>query len=264
MWRTAIVIVLGAALCLGGQVSTAADDKGAEKPEIKGGIEGKVKKVDADKDTLTITTSQGRERTFTIKDDTIIVGPRGGKVRRHLKDPRFHEGFSVTVVAEGNVATEVHLGFAREPGEETAEPTKTAKKEERPASKTQEPEPAKPSKKPTPPAKQTEAAAKASAKHQEAKKLEEEDDEQEIPGHVKSFDPAKRILVVSLLNGKNRTFILAKDVPVRVKGAASKQGLNDPAMKAGAAVTVITDEGGRKVQELRVVPASEAKRKKAG
>ena len=79
-------MVLGVAVCSLAFLSATADDK---KTEIKGGIEGKVKKVDVDAMTLTITTEQGRDRTFTVNDDTTMVGPRGGKVRRRLKDPRF-------------------------------------------------------------------------------------------------------------------------------------------------------------------------------
>ena len=75
-------------------------------------IEGKVKKVDHEKSTLTITTDDGKERTFEITDDTTMVGPRGGLVRRGLKDPRFHEGMGLTIVAKGTTATEVHLGFS--------------------------------------------------------------------------------------------------------------------------------------------------------
>ena len=50
----------------------------AKKSDIQGGIEGKVKTVDVDKGTLTITTDAGRERTFTVNEDTTMVGPRGG------------------------------------------------------------------------------------------------------------------------------------------------------------------------------------------
>jgi len=63
------------------------------------------------------------------------------------------------------------------------------------------------------------------------------------------------------LNGSTRSFILAKGVPVLVRGKASKEGIEDPALKAGAAVTVVTDEGGKKVKELKI---SEAKARKAG
>src|SRR5262245_59062432 len=97
MWRTWSTFCLGAAICVGGPAAARADDKG-EKHQIKGGIEGKVKMVDVEKKKLTIITDQGRERTFTITDETMMAGPRGGKVRRHLKDPRFHEGFPVTIV----------------------------------------------------------------------------------------------------------------------------------------------------------------------
>jgi len=55
--------------------------------------------------------------------------------------------------------------------------------------------------------------------------------------------------VVTLFNGKTRSFFLAKDVPVHVKGAVSRRGLADPAIKIGAPVTIVTDEGGRKVKE---------------
>ena len=110
MWRTLGAMILGTGVCLAGIVPASADD---QKTAIKGGIEGHVKMVDVAGKKLIITTAQGRERTFTITDDTTMVGPRGGKVRRHLKDPRFREGFPVTIVAEGTTAEEVHLGFAK-------------------------------------------------------------------------------------------------------------------------------------------------------
>lgn len=235
MLRKHVTILLGAALCAGGSLARA-DDKSANKPEIKGGIEAKIKSVDADNNTLTVTTSQGRERTFKVTDDTVLVGPRGGKVRRHLKDPRFHEGFSVTIVADGNTASEVHLGFAKD-SSETASPTPRSK------------------------AKLAQPVDTNPTKHAAAKKQAEEDDEEEILGHVKSFDASRRILVVTLLNGNSRSFILAKSVPVLVRGKASKEGIEDPALKTGAAVTVITDDGGKKVKELKI---SEAKVRKAG
>jgi len=100
MLRTLGVLTLSALLCAGATLSRADDSKS----QIPGGIEGKVKMVDVENGKLTITTGD-RDRTFTVTDDTVMVGPRGGKVRRHLKDPRFHEGFSVTVVAQGNKAT---------------------------------------------------------------------------------------------------------------------------------------------------------------
>jgi hypothetical protein len=92
---------------------------------------------------------------------------------------------------------------------------------------------------------------------------EEEDEDDEIPGRVKSYDPSRRLLVVSLLNGKSRSFLLSHDVKVVVRGAASKQGLSDPALKADVPVTVLVEPGGRRVRELHVGPAPAARSKKA-
>jgi hypothetical protein len=245
-----------------GYLPVRADDK----PEIKGGIEGKVMKVDLDANKLTIVTDRGQQRTFTITDETHMFGPRGGKVKKHLHDRRFHEGFPVTIVAAGNTAEEVHLGFAKDAAGSKGEEAKTATtpaRVERPAEPATRPRPA-PNTSPTTPAATT--ASKDVLSHKEATKLEEEDDEAEIPGQIKSYDAVRRHLVLILANGKNRSFFLAHDVPVRIKGAAaaSSQGLSDPQLKVGATITVITDEGGRKVKELEIEPASAIKRKRAG
>lgn len=221
MWRTLGVMVLGVLVAAATLPAGAGD-----KHEIKGGIDGKVKKVDVDKKTLTITTTQGKDRTFNVTDETIMLGPRGGKVRQHLKDPRFHEGFHVIIVADGATASEIHLGFARDESDPKTDTTKTAKSD-----------------------------PKVTSAKSKAIKQVEEDDEEEIPGKVKSFDATKRILVVSLLNGKDRSFFLAKDVPVHVKGVISKQGLQDPAFQVGATVNIVTDEGGRKVKDVKIVAA---------
>jgi hypothetical protein len=261
MWRTLATIIFGGTLCMAGIVPAGADD---QKAEIKGGIEGKVKSVDVEGKKLTIVTSQGRERTFNINEATTMVGPRGGKVRRHLKDARFHEGFPVTIVADGNAAEEVHLGFAKDAaGAEHADAGKPAT---RTADKNDTVNRPKTAKNTSPPPEDTAATARNVARHKEAKKLEDQDDEGEIPGHIKSFDGSRRVLVVTLLNGKQRSFILAKNVPIHIAGAtkASSEGLEDPQLKAGAGVTVVTDESGRKVRELKITPASQLRRKKAG
>jgi hypothetical protein len=252
MWRIVSTLVLGTAICLAGSIFAGGDD---QKKPIKGGIEGHVKSVDLEGKKLTITTAQGKERTFTVTDETTMVGPNGGKVRRHLKDPRFHEGFPVTIVPDGNTADEIHLGFAKDAV--GAEHKETAKQGTKTESRTETA--SKTSKSST-----TEATTASRNKQKEAAKQAEDDDEDEILGHIKSFDASKRLLVITLLNGKTRSFILAQNVPVHVKGttAASREGLNDPHLKAGAAIIVVTDEGGRKVKELKIAPASE--KKKAG
>ena len=91
-------LITGSTLCVVGLLSVAAQEpKKSEKPEMPGGIEGHVKSVDHDKQSLTIIGSAGRERVFTITEDTTMVGPRGGKVRRRLNDPRFHEGLEIII-----------------------------------------------------------------------------------------------------------------------------------------------------------------------
>jgi hypothetical protein len=246
-------LLLGASIAAAGLVSALAD-------EIKGGIEGKVKKVDIEKETLTVTVN-GKDRTFTITDETTMVGPRGGVVRRRLKDPRFHEGLEITVVATGSTATELHLGVDRKPKGETAnQPKVVAKGTATPSEekvKVKTPDAAK--------KKDSNTAGTAVAKAGTSKKEEEDDDDgEEFPGKVKSADPGRRLLVITLLNGKDRSFLLSKDVKISVKGTASKRGLEDPMVKPGIPVVVITETGGRKVKEVQVAPAPVGKAKKAG
>jgi hypothetical protein len=255
MRRTLGAIVFGVVVCSAAILSASADDK---KTEIKGGIEGKVKKVDVDAKTLTITTEQGRDRTFTVNDETTMVGPRGGKVRRRLKDPRFEEGITVTIVAEGATATEIHLGFLHKDAEEksTARDTEKTKVGTR--------EPAEKVIRKVQPAQDTDTqpATKSATRTKSGSTPADEDDDQEIPGKIKSYDASRHHLVITLLNGKERSFLLAKDVKVMVKDTASKHGLEDPALKVGASVEVVTDEGGHKVKEVKVLPP--AQRRKAG
>ncbi len=228
MWRRIIVLIVGAAFTAAAPLPAQGQEPKKPTPApIKGGIEGKVKKVDPDKMTVTITTSDGKERTFTISDSTTMVGPRGGLVKRGLKDPRFHAGMEVTIVANGTKATEVHLGFDRRDTGTT--------------DKAKEGQPAKPG-----------AAAKG-------KEVAGED--KEYPGKVKSVDPGRYMLVISLLNGQDRSFMIAKDVKMSVKGTTSQKGLADPALKAGTPVTVVTDAGGRKVKEVKVAPPPSKPRK---
>jgi hypothetical protein len=231
MWRSILVCVVGVAFTACAPLSTNGQEpKKPAAPTIKGGIEGKVKKVDPEKMTLTITTA-GRERTFTITEDTTMVGPRGGVVRRGLKDPRFHEGMELTVVATGTTAKEVHLGFDRQ------EPSATVESAAKPAT-----------------------GGAASKAKEPTKEAAEED--KIYPGKIKSVDSARHMLVISLLNGQERSFMIAKDVKLSVKGTISKKGLEDPALTAGTPVNVITDSGGHKVKEVNVAPATA--RKKAG
>jgi hypothetical protein len=252
MWQAVRSLAVVTVLCAAALPTVRAAE---DKPQIPGGIEGKVKSVDVEKDAITIVTDKGTQRTFSVSKDTTMVGPRGGKVRRRLRDPRFQDGMPVTIVAEGKAATEIHLGYDREPGESGAASTKAPASAETPA-----PTPA--TRMPSA-ARVTKEAAEPPAERVTAKKVDvtaakpkaEADEDNEFPGKVKRFDPDRRMLVIKMVNGKDRAFILSKDVEVLVKGTKSKRGLEDPALKTGVAVEVVTDEGGRKVQEVRIVPA---------
>ncbi len=237
MVRMLCTLFLGAAVYAVGL--PPADARDEKKTETKAGVAAKVKSVDADKGTLTVTTADGKEHTYSVTADTTIVGPRGGVAHRRLHDPRFHEGMDVTVVASGSAAKELHLGFSRRgSGAVTAPGSGSA-------------------------ASKAKAVKEAAEKRGAGAKEMDEDEAEEFPGKVKSFDPAKHTLVVTLLNGEDRTFTLAEGATVTVKGTASKKGLEDPAVRPGAAVMVVMDAGGKKVKEVHVGPAA-AKGKKAG
>jgi hypothetical protein len=238
----------GTAICSAILLSANAQEQKTERHKIAGGIDGRIKSVDADAHTLTVTTDEGRTRTYTITDDTTMVGPRGGKVRHRLKDPRFREGFRVTIVANGNMAEEVHLGFARG-GDAKATDHEVRRPSGAELEKT---------------IRRPETGAKSAATTKAASKPEEDDEDNEVPGRVVQVDAARRVLVIALLNGKERSFLLPSDLKVLVRGAVSRQGLRDPALKAGAHVEVVTDEGGHKVKEVKITPASERRTKKAG
>jgi hypothetical protein len=195
----------------------------AAGPEAK--VEGKIVKVDAAKGAVTVS-SAGSEQTYTVTPATTIVGPRGGIVQRKLKDPRFHAGLSITVVASGTTATQLILGVDHK------------------------------------------AAASGSPKSgnqssgfrgDDAAKSEEDEDS-DFPGKIKSVDPDKHMLVVTLLNGKDRSFMLGSDTKITIGRRVSQKGLSDPALKAGAGLTVMTDEGGKKVKEVKVAFAGSGMR----
>jgi hypothetical protein len=256
MIRTLGALVAGATICAVGLLSAYAQEpKKSEKAEIPGGIEGTIKGVDKEKGTVSVLTTDGKSRTFTVTDDTTIVGARGGKVRTRLNDRRFREGLDITVVATGTTAKELHLGiYRRDPNETPAEKPKGVAKKRLTRKAIED----------------AAIAKKTPSKTGDATKPAEdqEDEDDEVLGKVKSYNTTggRHLLVVALLNGKSRTFFLARDVKVLVKGKAAKDGLADPAIKEGTPITVLTEPGTSKVKELHLEPlaAAAGKLKKAG
>jgi hypothetical protein len=70
----------------------------------------KVIKVDVKKNTLTVTTPDGR-KAYTVNDDTKFIGPKGGVSEEGIKDDRLVPGAQLKLVIAGNNRTvrEVHL-----------------------------------------------------------------------------------------------------------------------------------------------------------
>jgi hypothetical protein len=117
MYRLLGCILLGLAACAAGL--GAQGDKGTRdgKKEAKAGNEvvGKVKAVDLKKQSFTITTDAGKDRTFLVDDKTRFVGPRGGVSKEGLKDDRLAKGaeVEVTPAPDGKAAREVKLPFRK-------------------------------------------------------------------------------------------------------------------------------------------------------
>ena len=248
---------IGSVLCVAvlgtiGLMSAAAADTKAS--DIKDGIPGKIVKVDVEQATVTIAGEDGRERTFNVTEETVIVGPRGGAVHKQLKDPRFHSGLAIVVVANGKAAAQLHLGYDRKARKGTSAAGTSSN--ETPATDT------------TPGPKTRTSRFRglidsAKTPAPKANKEDAEEDDNEFPGKVKSVDLAKHMLVITLLNGKDRSFLLPSDVKVTVNGRASRRGLSDSALKVGNSLTVVTETGGRKVKEVKVVLAARSRLKKA-
>jgi hypothetical protein len=210
----------GTLLCAIAIAALATVSAQAAGSDVKGGVEGKVVKVDATKGTVTIT-SEGSEKTYNVSATTQIVGPRGGLVHRRLHDKRFHEGLPITVVATGTTATQLLLGVDRKAGSAAGAKSGTDR---------------------------------SSGFRGEGAKSEEagEDEDNEFPGKVKSVDADKNLLVVTLLTGKDRSFMVGGEAKFTVGRRVSQKGLSEPALKQGASVTVVTDDGGKKVKEVKV------------
>jgi hypothetical protein len=250
---------IGSVLCvaalgtIGLMAAAAADTKATD---IKDGIPGKIVKVDVEQATVTIAGEDGRERTFNVTEETVIVGPRGGAVHKRLKDPRFHSGLGIVVVANGKAAAQLHLGYDRKARKSTTAASTSSS--ETPSTDTA----------PTPAPKTRTARFRGlidsnKTPAPKSDKEEAEEDDNEFPGKVKSVDSVKRVLVITLLNGKDRSFLLPSDVKVTVNGRASRRGLSDASLKAGNSLTVVTETGGRKVKEVKVVLAARSRLKKA-
>jgi hypothetical protein len=215
---------IGSLLCAMAIAAFAALAAPAVGADVPNGTKGEIVKVDAAKSTLTVHTQSG-DKTYMIAPTTQIVGPRGGIVHKRLQDPRFHAGLHVTIVGAGTSASQVLLGVDHKAKSGDAATSKT-----------------------------TAGFRGDSAAKGEAAKTEEaaDDNDNEFPGKIKSVDADKNILVVTLLTGKDHSFMVGSEAKLTIGARVSQKGLSDPALKPGATVTVVTEEGGKKVAEVKV------------
>jgi Cu/Ag efflux protein CusF len=76
-------------------------------------VKGKIKSVDADKGTMTVTVD-GKDQEYKIGTDTKLLNAQGKDLKDGIKNARLKEGQAVTLTTEKkdgkDVVTEVKLG----------------------------------------------------------------------------------------------------------------------------------------------------------
>ena len=73
-------------------------------------VKGKIVKVDAKKNVITVQTEDGKKE-YDVNKDTKFIGPKGGISDKGIEDDRLEVGAEVTLKIAGNNKTlhEVHL-----------------------------------------------------------------------------------------------------------------------------------------------------------
>jgi hypothetical protein len=103
--RTFVSAALALVLCVG--VALAAE------------IKGKIKSLDADSRTVTVTTADGKDHTLTIAKDAKIEAASGKALKEGLKDKHLKAGTEVVVQCEKKDGkercTELKLANPRKP-----------------------------------------------------------------------------------------------------------------------------------------------------
>jgi hypothetical protein len=122
MLRRFVPGLVGAFVLAGSLLTIAAAQdakKDAGDKKVTKEIKGKITKVDVDKMTFSIKTSDGKEMDFTVDKDVQFIGPMGGKRKDGIKDKQFKVGAEVSLVmdATGKNLKEVHLPRAKAGGD---------------------------------------------------------------------------------------------------------------------------------------------------
>lgn len=127
-----VVLVLAAGLVMGQKEKEKEKDTKPKEPATTKAV---LKKIDAEKKTLTVTVD-GKDTVLTVADESAIVGPRGGK-SEGFKDDRLKVGAELRVVIEGKTkAAKVFLPFRKsEPKEKDTKEKDSKDKDTKPKEK---------------------------------------------------------------------------------------------------------------------------------
>jgi hypothetical protein len=89
----------------------AAQQKDKDTTELT----AKVVKTDVEKGILTVA-DMGKNREFTVTEQTKIVGPKGFDSKERLKDERFAAGWELklTIAADGKKLVQIQLPLRKE------------------------------------------------------------------------------------------------------------------------------------------------------
>jgi hypothetical protein len=122
--RFVLAFAFIALVSTGLDAQTGKDKADKTDPKV---IVGKVVSVDENKSTVTIVVD-GKNQTFTVNDDTEIVGPRGGVSKERLKDDRFTKGYEITVTPskDPKIAAKIKLDYRPSATKDKDTPTKDA------------------------------------------------------------------------------------------------------------------------------------------
>jgi hypothetical protein len=91
--------------------SEAAQQKDKNTTELT----AKVVKTDVDKSIITVV-DMGKNRDFSVTDETKIIGPKGFDSKERLKDERFAPGWELklTIAADGKKLVQIQLPLRKE------------------------------------------------------------------------------------------------------------------------------------------------------
>jgi hypothetical protein len=112
--RTLSRVIVGMVVCVLGAAAAGGQDKDKKFEVPKNAIVGKVKTVDIKTSKFTITTKDGKDRTFAVTEKTEFWGPRGGDRGtggKGLEDDCMEKGYEIKVVpgSDTKVAKDVYL-----------------------------------------------------------------------------------------------------------------------------------------------------------